>query len=456
MTSMFRRLLAGLALGFTGGASLAWWLARYEPLTQADYGRLGTSTGAEGGLPMQIDPGRLRSDTVALSSINMRRGGTPGEAQARNWVLNRFGEIGLKRVHLSPVIYPRWRRRARSQLSFFTPAPYEPNFIVITGSPKTAPTGLERPVIDLGGGTETDYAIRSRRGLGDAVHLIRRSDKSREPRGRLIKRAASHGAVAVVFAHQSPSPANMQLIENGSGAALGRIPALAVSYQTGEYLRKKLAKGPVRALLHIKSAYSAGLTANVIGEIPGKRRDYVILAAHYDAWYSGASDNASGLACILELARVWTESRLRPDRTIRFAAFASGGEGMVGSLSEVITRAARVKARCRGIVTPDGVGVPEGALRFNGFPSSLAKTAADLAEEMGYSESTGYPIAVRNSLSYSDHWPYAHLRLPALAIAKGPDPYCHTPYDTAERLDYQDMRWAAAIAGAMALRLAQR
>jgi aminopeptidase YwaD len=453
MHSKLNRLIAGLTTGFLSGAGLAWWLARYDPLGQVGYQALQQPVIGEVELPFRIDPTRLRRDTEALSAISVRRSGTPGEIQARNWVRERFRAVGLHNVQLSLVVYPRWRRRSRSQLTFFTPAPYDPQFVVLAGSAATAAPGLEANLVDLGGGTETDYLLRVGRGLKGTVHLITQRSESRR---ELVRRAMRYGAAAVILAHGKPSPKGKAIIENGTAVLLGRVPALAVSNETARYLQGKLARGPVRALLHINVGYGPSYTFNVSGEIPGQRSEYVVLAAHHDAWYAGAADNAAGVACLLELARVWRESRLRPYRTVRFVSYAAEEDGLMGSLFDVITRAALVKARCRGVVTPDVVGVAGGMLRFGGYPSQLVQAAADLAQDLGYNEATGYAIATQGAPVYGDHWPYAQLHLPALLVSKGPDPFYHTPYDLPDRLDYEDLRWTASIAGAMALRLAQR
>ena len=437
-----------------GSASMAWWLARFEPLRTADYERLKQPVPGEAELLAMLSEEQLRKHTEGLAAIGTRRGGTPGEAAAREWVRERFERAGLHDVHVNPVVYPRWRRRQRSEATFFTPAPYHPEFVVLNGSTPTPAVGIEHPLIDVGSGSETEYLVRSGRGLAGTVHLI---TGSQEPRRDLVLRAAGHGAAAVVLANDTPSTGSRQLIENGTATAFpGKLPALAVSYETGQYLHKKLKDSQVRALLHINVGYKLGGTANVVGEIPGVSSQFVVLAAHYDAWYNGAADNAAGVACLLELAAHWARTGLRPKRTIRFVSYAAEEEGLIGSLFDVFLRAPLVKARCRGVVTPDVVGVPSGKLTFNGFPTGLAELGAQVAQEMGYPAATGYETAAPAGPDYSDHWPYAQIKLPALAISKGPDPYTHTPFDTADRLDYTDLRWTAALTGALALRLAQR
>lgn len=454
MTTSLRKKLFWLGAGMAGSASMTWWLSRYEPLRPSDYERLKLPTRGEAELPALLSEERLRVHTQGLAAIGMRRGGTAGETAARDWVRERFERAGLHDVHVNPVVYPRWRRRQRSEVTFFTPAPYDPDFVLLNGSTPTPATGSEYALIDVGGGGETDYLVRNGRGLAGTVHLI---TGSQEPRRDLVLRAASHGATAVVLAHDTPSTASQQLIEHGTATPFpGKIPALAVSYETGQYLRQKLKDATVRALLHINTGYKLGSTANVVGEIPGLSSQFVVLAAHYDSWYSGAADNAAGVACLLELAAHWVQTGLRPKRTIRFVSYAAEEEGLIGSLFDVFLRAPLVKARCRGVVTPDVVGVPSGKLSFNGFPTTLAELGAQVAQDMGYTAATGYETAAPAGPDYADHWPYAQIRLPALLISKGPDPYYHTPFDTADRLDYTDLRWTAALTGALALRLAQR
>jgi len=107
--------------------------------------------------------------------------------------------------------------------------------------------------------------------------------------------------------------------------------------------------------------------ANILGLLPGTNPDLadevVILAAHYDyvgddpdAWrcspgippveaairlglcrfepglrYSGANDDAAGIAALLEIARSWQQAGYRPERSVLFAAWGAQEPGQVGS-----------------------------------------------------------------------------------------------------------------------------
>ena len=74
---------------------------------------------------------------------------------------------------------------------------------------------------------------------------------------------------------------------------------------------------------------------NVIAEIPGKGRsdEVVMLGAHLDSWHSatGATDNASGVAVVMEAMRILKASKLPMKRTVRAALWDAEEQGLFGS-----------------------------------------------------------------------------------------------------------------------------
>jgi len=97
----------------------------------------------------------------------------------------------------------------------------------------------------------------------------------------------------------------------------------------------------------VRRAVSA---TNVIGILPGSdpklKNEAIVLGAHYDHLghggagslapregeiHHGADDNASGVAGMLELARIFSAQQPRPKRTIVFIAFSGEEEGLLGS-----------------------------------------------------------------------------------------------------------------------------
>jgi Zn-dependent M28 family amino/carboxypeptidase len=79
---------------------------------------------------------------------------------------------------------------------------------------------------------------------------------------------------------------------------------------------------------------------NVIGTLAGATEDRVVVGAHYDhiPGCAGADDNASGVAGILEVARVVSGHRFQ--RTLVVACFDDEESGLVGSNAWVAAHAA--------------------------------------------------------------------------------------------------------------------
>ncbi|HSM70447.1 MAG TPA: M28 family peptidase, partial [Anaerolineales bacterium] len=83
-------------------------------------------------------------------------------------------------------------------------------------------------------------------------------------------------------------------------------------------------------------------SSNVLGLLEGTnpelKDDLIIVGAHYDhvgddvdMSYRGANDNASGVAVLLEIARLWQETAYRPQRSVLFVAWGAQELGEVGS-----------------------------------------------------------------------------------------------------------------------------
>ena len=79
---------------------------------------------------------------------------------------------------------------------------------------------------------------------------------------------------------------------------------------------------------------------NLIGVLPGSKlaHEYVIVSAHYDhlgtdngVVYNGADDDATGVAALLEMARIFSKQDARPARTILFIAFSGEERGQIGA-----------------------------------------------------------------------------------------------------------------------------
>ncbi len=78
---------------------------------------------------------------------------------------------------------------------------------------------------------------------------------------------------------------------------------------------------------------------NITAEIPGTdlKDEVVMIGAHFDTWHASpnASDNTSGVAVVLEAARILKAVGARPRRTIRVALWSGEEQGLWGSRAYV-------------------------------------------------------------------------------------------------------------------------
>ncbi len=113
---------------------------------------------------------------------------------------------------------------------------------------------------------------------------------------------------------------------------------------------------------------------NVLAVLPGKTHPdvHVLVGAHYDTMHiklkgaaidaeataaadlsPGVSDNASGTACVMELARVMSQHEF--DKTIVFIAFAGEEQGLLGATGYA-KRAKETKVQLEALLNVDTIG----------------------------------------------------------------------------------------------------
>ncbi len=127
----------------------------------------------------------------------------------------------------------------------------------------------------------------------------------------------------------------------GSGHTFDEIEKLA---NASEPLPAFPLKGTLRSKAVVK--HSGLAASNVVGVLPGTDRklknEYVIMSAHLDhlgtgravngdSIYNGAMDDASGVASVMEIARLMKATGVKPKRSIVFLLVTAEEKGELGS-----------------------------------------------------------------------------------------------------------------------------
>jgi VCBS repeat-containing protein len=198
--------------------------------------------------------------------------------------------------------------------------------------------------------------------------------------------------------------------------------------------------------------YNGGTYYNVVGVQPGTTRpdDIYILGTHYDSVNNpGADDNASGVAAVMEAARVLSAYEF--GATLVYIAFDREEQGLKGSTAYANAHAAD---HILGMISFDMIAYnPAGAnhdmLRIydgDGADDPIMQEMLDAFNMSGYGR--GITAVDSGSISASDHAPFDQKGFEAVLLIEygvWSNPYYHTSTDAVETTNYLDYTFATSI-----------
>lgn len=138
-----------------------------------------------------------------------------------------------------------------------------------------------------------------------------------------------------------------------------RTPIVSVNHADGERLIMLAASGSVRVSLWtwLKEHWTTCLVP--VAEIHGTEDpdEFLLVHGHYDSWYVGIGDNATGDAALLELARVLWRFRDRLKRSVRVAWWPGHSTGRYAGSTWYADRFAdEIDERCLAHLNIDSPG----------------------------------------------------------------------------------------------------
>lgn len=110
--------------------------------------------------------------------------------------------------------------------------------------------------------------------------------------------------------------------------------AFSMSFEDSEKLKACLdEKGEITVTLDASSRVMRDVsTYNILGEIPGRRSDrMILLSAHYDSYFSGFQDDNTAVAMMLGIARAFIKMGYQPENIWVFCAMAAEEWGIADS-----------------------------------------------------------------------------------------------------------------------------
>lgn len=305
----------------------------------------------------------------------------------------RMADAGLSRIRTQEVSVATWNRgRISARLDDGT----QLRAVALGGSPSTPTGGVSAGVVEVGS-LATLSALPRSAVEGRVVFLNARMTRTRDTSGygavsgaRWSGPAAAGSKGAIAFLMRSAGT-DEEHAHTGATSPSASIASAALSNASADELHERLVAAPhSRVFLEVGASRGpAGVSWNVIGEIPGSERpnEIMLLGAHLDSWDvgQGAVDDGAGYGIVLAAARAITSLGRAPKRTIRVVLFTNeeaGGRGASAYRSSLSSSEQRSHV---GAIEADlGTGAPY-AFRFDVPPGvrPQARAIGALLEPLG-------------------------------------------------------------------------
>jgi len=388
-------------------------------------------------------------------------GGSAAQARARDWAVAKLKALGFRNVRVEPYQLHNVWERGEERGEVVAPYPQPLRLTALGNSGATPAAGLTGEVAWFATLNDLllapDAAVRGKIAFVSNAMQPTQDGSSYGASGsaRFVgpNVAAKKGAAAIVIRSIGT--------DHGRGphaggtnfdAGIAPIPAAALSVADAENLERMVKLGrPVSLRLVLTPRFVGDrMSGNVVAEVPGtdKAAGVVLIGGHLDSWElgTGAIDDASGVGITTAAAKLLMDDH-RPRRTVRVVWF--GDEEIGGFGGEAYARAHAGERHATASESDFG------ADRVWRFETNFAAPAKAIGDRLAVALA---PLGiVRGTGLAGDGTDIAPVIRTGVA---GVDlnqsglryfDYHHTPEDTLDRVDPEQLRqnvaaWTAMLA----------
>lgn len=365
---------------------------------------------------LSADAKQMRRHIVKLArGIGERYSGTEGEQAAANYIEKQYRRRGLSNIRQHRFEFPNWdyrkgdlrvgpRGRPRRIASAFPK----------TFSISTPPGGVGGPVVYLGNGADFDFRRRAGKLKGCIGLIIGALELDSDAVQAHLKRSGLLGLLLC----DDRVPYGWRVSVGGAAHSADgiAIPTMAISFMDAVQIARDLRDRAVQARLTIKASAFPAMSQNVVGEIIGSKfpDQVIVLSGHHDSvrHVVGANDNATGIAFILELARLFADRK--PKRTLRFVSYGVEEKLSVGSYLYMRSLSRSQLKRIVLGINADAIGAVTGTdvARICGNARLLSVVQKHYAAQLHTADIT------EKVSPYSDHFPLNIAGIPTFYVSR--------------------------------------
>jgi carboxypeptidase Q len=272
--------------------------------------------------------------------------------------------------------------------------------------------------------------------------------------------AARAGATAALI--RTVGGANYRLPHTGVmdyDPKVPKIPAAALSAEDAMWVSRLAAEGPVTLRLKLlPQTFPDADSHNVIADWTGRERpeEIVIVSGHLDSWdlAQGAIDDGAGVAAAMGAVHLLKSLGLHARRTIRFVGWMSEENGSSGGQTYTKLNSATLMRHMAAIESDNGAGRPLGVsahvaaqsmTQLKPLMTALTPMGAGILDHRA--EPGGSDVEFMDALGVPTLSPIVDTRTYF--------DYHHSPADTLDKIEPDNIRRQVAVLAMMAYFLAE-
>ncbi|MEA2328425.1 MAG: hypothetical protein QOE68_3384, partial [Thermoanaerobaculia bacterium] len=401
--------------------------------------------------------------------IGPRLSGSKGAALAVKYTTERFRSWGIDVVN-EKVMVPHWVR-GEERATLVSHNDQKIVLCALGGSVGTPAKGITADVVEVNSYDELKTLGTKVKGkivyYNNPMDLdLVRSGRAFEAYRRAVEfrstgasHAAELGAVAALI--RSVGSATLRTPHTGAlryDAKQPKIPSGAMTIEDAMLVHRLIARGD-RVRMHLvmtPKTLPEVESANVVAEIRGSERpdEIVLIGAHLDSWDlgTGAIDDGTGVAMVMETLHILKDLGIRPKRTIRCVLFMNEENGLNGGRGYAAAHKAELPKHVAAIESDAGGAAPTGfSTTLKGDVLSAFESRVKILDRVKAHrfETTAQTGADTSFL--------IEAGVPGFSLV--PDPlhyfdYHHTPADTLDKVDPKELAADVAALAALAYELA--
>lgn len=382
------------------------------------------------------------------TEVGPRLAATEAEARARIWAVAKLKALGFKNVHVEPYKMPVWLRGVETA-EIVSPYPQKLRLAALGRSGATPPEGLTAPVVyfptlnDLK--AAPDGSLTGKIAFISNAMIATQDGSSYGAYGaaRFVgpSIAAGKGAAAVIIKSIGSDKGRGPHVGSTNWPGMMPIPAAALSVADAEQL-ERISKRTDKVMLKLvltPISLPEGDSGNVVGEVTGTdpKAGVIVIGGHLDSWDlgTGAIDDGAGVAITTAAAKRLLDGP-KPRRTIRIVWFGAEEPGGYGGEAYAKAHAGETFA----MASESDFGA-DNVWRFGTNLADTAKPVADrLAAALG-------PLGIVRGGDKvgggTDVDPLLKTGASTVSMNQSGQRYFdyhHTPEDTLDRIDPQQLR----------------